>query len=131
MIWRAKDRHAAHAATAQLLTVIKHGNDLALRWRVRLNQFDVERGETRRADHDDVLDGGMDRLLLLIVLAPQRQDGARGQHAGGKNENLYDGYRAGNAVEAGEDEKYPGGGQAGGNGGADDTDGVMNGEIAR
>src|SRR6516164_3494131 len=107
MIWRAHDRYAADAATAQLWLVVENGNDLALRRRVGLQHFDVERGEARRADHNDVLDSGMLTWLgLPVVSIAQRQDGARDEHSGGQNESLDDGDRARDALKPGKDEEH-------------------------
>ena len=46
---------------------------ISLRGGVCLRQLDIERGQARRADHDDVLDSGVvRRRVLLIVVIPKR-----------------------------------------------------------
>lgn len=45
MLRRGDDWDATYGAAKQLLIVVKDGDDFALSGRVRLKQFDVERGE--------------------------------------------------------------------------------------
>src|SRR5688572_22042402 len=93
-------------------------------------EFYVERGQLRRADHDNVLDSGLVLWFsFLFVLIKQQHHHAGDEKAGSKDQNSENGSRAWNAVETGEREQDDARHQTSGEHGLDDVKGVINREM--